>query len=314
MTGREPDTYRRGLTLGLTMAEIFILILFLLLLLLLALYAFNTEQENELQETNHILVAIEKELADVQSDPETPVAVAEKTPVAEVMKKPVTDSIKKQQSELPKKIEKLVRDNKELQARLEQKRDSLPEEMKKLERKNQALEDKLETSDTRLQETEEKLITAELFAKKGIDPPCWYQVVDRRGEPHEQPYYLMDIAVGDQNLNFKLLQAPPGSAIDEQGQAAATTYAQEYEKLPLLPLSEAGSSPLREFIAMTEPIKHMGDDKQIRHYACKFYARVWDLTSATAKERWKQAEDAIKQSFYTYRVRNDPWPYPQLVE
>ena len=49
MTVRESDTYRRGLTLGLTMAEIFILILFLLLLVLLALYAVNFEQEKELQ-------------------------------------------------------------------------------------------------------------------------------------------------------------------------------------------------------------------------------------------------------------------------
>ena len=49
MTVRESDTYRRGLTLGLTMAEIFILLLFLLLLVLLALYAVNFEQEKELQ-------------------------------------------------------------------------------------------------------------------------------------------------------------------------------------------------------------------------------------------------------------------------
>ncbi len=51
----------------------------------------------------------------------------------------------------------------------------------------------------------------------------------------------------------------------------------------------------------------MGKNGQIRDYSCVFYVKVWDLTSETAKKRWQQAEDTIKDWFYTYRVRNDPW-------
>ena len=120
-------------------------------------------------------------------------------------------------------------------------------------------------------------------------------------------YYLLDIAIHNKHLRVRLLDAPPGSAMDESGAKSPVTYGEEYAKLPLSPFADTKNISLEEFEMIARPIRDMGKNKQVRQYACVFYVKVWDLTSDTAKERWQQAEDVIKNSFYTYRVRHDPW-------
>ena len=299
MFERDSSMYRRGLTLGLTVAEIFILILFVLLLVLLALYALNVKTKNELDQTKNEL-------------------------------RIKTNEFKEMQISLPKEIEHLKRNidslkqtvvdvNKEnaiIKELLNQTENSFPEDIPKLtvdlasaKVENAKLTEELET----ILQTNNQL-RDELSARKGIDPPCWYQVQHQQGKRKETPYYLLDIAVHNEYLRLKLRDAPPGRAIDEYEKFVPTSYAEEYAKLPLAPLSTSNNISLQEFVEMTEPIKNMGKNKEIRNYSCVFYVSVWDLTSTTAKERWKKAEDVIKQSFYTYRVREDPWRYDDVAD
>ena len=273
MTVRESDTYRRGLTLGLTMAEIFILILFLLLLVLLALYAVNFEQEKELQSATNDIEEIRIELREAKKE------------LAAAVKK--VNELEKNQ--LPEDIVHIVR---------------------KLQKENKHLADALDASNTKSEEQQKTIdeLSAQLAKAKGIDPPCWYKVTTRNGERREASYYLMHVAVHNEYLKIRMPEAPPpGYALDESEQKATTSYREEYEKLPLPPSGTTKQVSLRQFATMTEPIKRMGKNKQIRDYACVFYVKVWDLTAATAKTRWMKAEDVVKESFYIYRTKDEPW-------
>ena len=273
MTVRESDTYRRGLTLGLTMAEIFILILFLLLLVLLALYAVNFEQEKELQSATNDIEEIRIELREAKKE------------LAAAVKK--VNELEKNQ--LPEDIvhivRKLQKENKHLADALDE-ANTLPEEP----RERQA-----ETENKN--KSQQKIISnlrGQLAAAKGIDPPCWYKVTTRDGERHESPYYLMDVAVYNAHLQVRMRAAPPGYALDESKQKATTSYQEEYDKLPLPPSGTTKQVSLRQFATMTEPIKRMGKNKQIRDYACVFYAKVWDFTPAC-----ETVQETQRSSFLT---------------
>ena len=121
------------------------------------------------------------------------------------------------------------------------------------------------------------------------------------------------MAVHDQYVTVRLNQNVPlpGRAVDESGTKAPTTYRQEFEKLPApvkhLTAVEEKQFSLGEFRAIAEPVKMLGKSGQIRDYACVFYVKIWDHTSAAAKQRWQQARAAIERFFYPLLVRNDPW-------
>ena len=326
MTMRESDTYRRGLTLGLTMAEIFILLLFLLLLVLLALYAVNFEQEKELQSATEDIekTQIELDAANTKSEEQ----------------QGTIDNLITKSANATEKNQSLIKENKHLVGALDAANtkseeqqgtiDNFSTQLANATEKNQSLikENKhlvgaLVVANTisgglqkKLEETEDKNkslqkiideLRDQLAKAKGIDPPCWYKATTRNGEHHEEPYYLMDVAVYNEYLQIRMREAPPGYALDESEQKATTSYREEYEKLPLPPSGTNKKVSLHEFATMTEPIKRMGKNKQIRDYACVFYAKVWDFTAATAKIRWKKAEDIIKNNFYILRINNDPW-------
>ena len=186
----------------------------------------------------------------------------------------------------------------------------LKNENQSLTEENQSLADALDEANTlpkepreRQAETEnknksqQKIISnlrGQLAAAKGIDPPCWYKVTTRDGERHESPYYLMDVAVYNAHLQVRMRAAPPGYALDESKQKATTSYQEEYDKLPLPPSGTTKQVSLRQFATMTEPIKRMGKNKQIRDYACVFYAKVWDFTPAT-----ETVQETQRSSFLT---------------
>ena len=242
MAYRDPGSYRSGLTLGLTMAEIFMLILFLMLFIALALYIYNDEKDGELKTALKEL----KELQDAKQ---------------------------------------------ELEKTLEESKEELPEDI------------------VEIGEKEDTSPTSGRHKSKGIDPPCWYEVVEREDKRHEKPHYLADIAVHNKYLIVRLHWPPRGRAIDEDGTKASRTYAEEYQSLPLPSLDSAKEKrlSLKQFQNLFGPVRAMGKQGQIRDYPCVFYARVWDNTSKNAKRRWKNASKTIKQAFYIYEVQNDPW-------
>lgn len=304
MFERESDTYRRGLTLGLTMAEIFILLLFLLLFMLLAVYAGNAKSKQKTDAVKNDLaecVAEARELPPVKAEleqcmqgksaaddkfAECAVEARELPPV-----KVELEQCKQEKSVADDKFAECTADARELPP----------------------VKAELEQCEQGKQESDKTIAQLRKQISKGINPPCWYKVEDRHDGRHEKAYYLMNIAVHDDHLQVALRPPPPGRAIDENEKPASTSYREEYARLPLAPFRPAGDMSLATFANNAEPIRSKGKDKrdsdyQIRDYSCVFYAAVWDMTGPTKKERWKHARATIEIYFPAYVVQDDPWP------
>ena len=308
MTELEP--YRRGLTLGLTIAEIFILLLFLLLL---ALYAFDAETKAKSKQRQKELEVVNKKLDDARATYPKEIEALKrenaslKTVLGDAQKENTRSATLIAQKEkeldslrsaLPRDVQELTREIEVLKKNLEDAQDENATKM--------ALINEKEKERNQYRE-ENKQLRAELYSSKGIDPPCWYKVETRQGKRHEKAYFLMDIAVHNEYLQVRSRKPPPERAIDERGQVAPTNYSEEYAKLSLTHLETTKNITLPELEKIAKPIWGMGKNEQIRNYSCVFYVKVWDFTPNEAKERWQQAEDEIKNWFYTLRIRNDPW-------
>lgn len=312
----ESGAHRRGLTLGLTMAEIFILILFLLLLLFLTLH-------NEYAQTKVTLAGVRDELTATATEYESRASLPDEIRRLERKNAELEESLADVETENTITKSLLEKNEKRLDAAeksLAEARERLPKDARELAEQVESLEKDLadahekETDSARQLERIRKSnaeLRDQLYASKGVDPPCWYEVVQRNGKRHEKPHYLLDVAVHDEYLRVRVNRSVPlpGYAVDESGQRAFTSYAEEYANLPLARLAAAKETrmSLDEFRALAEPVKRMGKDGQIRDYACVFYAKIWDHTSATAKGRWKRAREKIEDFFYPLLVRNDPW-------
>ncbi|MDD9884085.1 MAG: hypothetical protein OXU62_06020 [Gammaproteobacteria bacterium] len=312
----ESGAHRRGLTLGLTMAEIFILILFLLLLLFLTLH-------KEYEQTKVTLAGTRDELTEITTEYESRASLPDEIRRLERNNAELRETVTEFETENTITKSLLEENEKRLDAAeksLAEARDQLPTETRELVERVESLEQDLASAQEEKTDSAQQLekvrkrnaeLRNQLYASKGVDPPCWYEVVQRKGKRHEKPHYLLDVAVHDEFLRVRVNRYVPlpGYAIDEGGQRASTSYAEEYAKLPLARLATAEEKrmSLEEFHAFAEPVKRMGKDGQIRDYACVFYAKIWDHTSATAKGRWKRAREKIEDFFYPLLVRNDPW-------
>ncbi len=299
----ESTTYRRGLTLGLTMAEIFLLVLFLLLLTFLPLH-------HEYEQTKETLTDVKEELKEIAAKHEDRASLPEEI---QILKRKNTE-LEKTIAEIEKQntiTKDLLEESKEKQGiaeqSLENERKELPDDVRKLVEQIDQLKSDMTTIEEENADLRKKLNGVD----KGVDPPCWYEVVTRKEKRHEKPHYLLDVAVHDEHLRVRVNKSMPlpGYAIDENDQSASTSYAEEYAKLPLTSLAAVKEKQfsLEEFQAIAEPIKQMGKTGQIRKYECVFYAKIWDHTSTTAKKIWQQSRAEIEDFFYPFLVENDPW-------
>lgn len=314
MLHNETDSYRRGLTLGLTMAEIFILLLFLFLLVLFLLHADGEnlrDEKKDLQNINHqnenYLVELKKTIEESSQLPDeiTRLVRREKRTKHELY-----NEIKKRAA-IGQDLAKSQQENKRLREILKGNRKQTKREL--YSTKKDLAESQRENEQLRAELAEsQKNELAGIYSNKGIDPHCFYKVkIDKNGNRKENSYSLLDIAVHDRGIRVKLRQVPQDRAIDEKGKSASKTYPEEHRTLPLDSIRENLSEYLSndEFIKITKPIKQMGKNKQIRPYSCVFTARLSDCTSekAGAKKFWQDAETAIKESFYIDPVRKRPW-------
>ena len=144
-----------------------------------------------------------------------------------------------------------------------------------------------------------------VLQEKGVNPPCWYEKVPTPdGGLREKPFYTFKLAVFDDGIVVRKVETPPGGAEDD----GEGTYALESEQLGLHQLPYDSPLSDAEFLNQFRDIQRAGKERQVRSYSCIFWVRVWDRTSATAKERWKEAHLNIVQGLFgTYVVREDPW-------
>lgn len=273
----ENNAYRRGTVLGLTVAEVFILLLFLVLIALLALVRDWEVERGEAQHEQEALQAWQGVLEEFRK-PEDVVALR----------------LLKEEAERTSQRQRERADA--LQEVLEKSKDGVAA----------AVEEALSQAETAREAARQAEHELHMLRTKGINPPCWYRKVPTdAGATREKPHYTFNIAVFDEHMIVLPASTPTGGASDDSN----ATYRDEARRLNLdgLPYNQPLSN--RAFRDRFARVEREGRSATVRSYPCIFWARVWDRTSPSAKNRWQSAHDeTIEALFGTYRVRDDPWP------
>lgn len=278
--------YRRGIVLGLSLAELFILLVFLLLLALIGYALSRDDQANRQEQT----IAEQQE----QLDALAPIIDADPS---ELEQRKLIARLAREKSDAEKRAEEAEQQVKMFR----NENTSLHEEKEAWQKEREILTERAETSEKIANQTRKEL-------QKGQNPPCWYKTVNEEGKTREKSYYLFNIAVYDNHMIVLRRPAPPGRADDDNG----LPYIEEANQIGLDKIPY--NTPLTdvELDEYMRSIHNLGKDGKVRSYSCIFYARVWDETSDIAKERWQNAHDVVLEGLFgTYRVdKNEPWPEP----
>ncbi len=135
---------------------------------------------------------------------------------------------------------------------------------------------------------------------KGQDSPCWFRPAKRaNGEPYERPTYIFHIRIADQGIFVQDTPAP------------TSAYREQKRRLPFERRALNRWLGDEEFVTAFQPLKLAGENRGVRDdRRCTFYVAVWDATSETSKRRYKRAHNEVVQAvFNTYEYRQDPWPH-----
>ena len=263
------QSFSRGTVFGLTVAEIFILLVFVLLLIFLTFLRQVHEErksiERQLVETQHVIARWNQVINGFET---------------------------------PEEVLTLTAAPADSNAKLNEIRDALAAVNDDPQR---PLEEQVKEAVNKLQSALAEVATM----KKGVNPPCWYEVVQDAEGTREKPHYTFEIGVLDDGILVRSLPVPAGGAEDDD---ASGSYAAEADFLALgeLPFDRKLSD--QEFLVNFNRIWEAGKSGGVRSYSCIFWTKVWDLTSAGAKARWKHVHlNVIEPLFGTYVVRSDPW-------
>jgi hypothetical protein len=298
--------YRRGLVLGLSLAELFLILLFLLLLASIGIIE-EVKKENdrykELYEKStkvdaSLIIDIEKKFGQK----------LEEIDFNELIK--ATEKIEQLEKENEILKTELIPLEKyeELEEIFEEQNLSEPDKKEVIDKINEMLEEannkeeiinNIEAIDKNLKEQNSKL-TAQIerlkILLKGQHPPCWYEDSINEYKP-EKELYIYDIKMSD---NFLVVVKRPTPL------ETVTVHIGNQNNLPPYPINSLDKEiSYEEFISNFQIYKTVGENKLIQNYSCVFFAYIWDNT--TYKEIYKKRLDEINSIFFHFPIKNDPW-------
>jgi DNA repair exonuclease SbcCD ATPase subunit len=266
--------YRRGLVLGLSLAEVFLILLFLLLLTSVGLTSSLLDEINELDETK-------EELEDRLN------FIEESTVGKEIT---IADFVR-----LEKKINALEKINKELSDQL----DDLKEDLAETEKELIKVEEKLAEAEKELviagEEAAKKDQVIDEYAKNGQDPPCWFVNIpdaDEASGIRQRHVKIFDVKIEDDFFSVRRHDNSKIKLKIDRGNIAA--------------LPQVGSTILnkklsaREFTQKFSQFKAAGNEKLIQNYKCRFMVDVFDATSINNKSGYKRNLRVIENLFYKF--------------
>jgi hypothetical protein len=272
--GEQHTAYRRGLVLGLTMAEVGILVIFVLLLLL-ALAAFERQR-----------------FAETAAVPPERLEELNRT---EQALQAITEAVGVRAAATPAEIQELVRavtesaESPEGQAALRAMRSAV-EEMKRTEDEIRRMAERLEGESTSMAATVAQQ-SRDLAVKEGQlkhaeqrlrslgrggagARPCWV-------EPDGSVVFLYDVILTSRGIRMRLRDEVLGSP------RLADLAAPAFD--PAVTLSE------EEFRSRTRSLYDYGRRAENQ---CAFHVYVWDGTAAAEKERYKDLLRTVEGHFY----------------
>lgn len=294
------DQYRKGLVLGLTMAEVMMLILFGLLIAFVMVVGKDGQSDPD-ERRDSILAEIEKlveekgsSLEDLRDDFDELWAArqgeAEQRRRAELAEKRRGDALDE------KEIAERQRDDALDQKELAEKRrdDALKQKERAEKEKSEAESDRSkavndrEEAERQRDEALERMETAERERDElrdelhGIDrPPCWKKAL-------RTPYYSFAVALTGDGYEFRRLPTP-----DEH-------IGSEAEKLHDEITTGTKIFTEREMLAATSRIN---DWSRAQEDMCVFYVKITDRTGPQEKKTYKRRRATLENVFYTYDAR-----------
>lgn len=266
----QTSAYRRGVLLGLTMAEIIMLIVFLLLLSFAALM---TEQQKKLklieshkESIERILVILDSQEPDITKEL---ISTIESLPAAI---KQIKDNalINTQTSDvsqvITKAIDKMVIEKKIVESKGQGSiENQLVEASKKIE--------ELQVDTKNLQDQKESLLQRLQNEGKGASwPSCW---TDSNGRNE----YI-----------FKIDLASEGIAIVDNPIPARV---EEKSRLPIQAIKYGTLRTVQEFLSETRPLFDWSVERK-----CRFFVMLYDKTGANEKVRFKELMRRVEEHFY----------------
>ena len=321
--------YRRGLVLGLSLAELFLILLFLLLLIATGLNQIKEQKINELTDQLDALyeaygskITLEDFTKLVQNAGERQRLIKEN----EALRDDLADAEQKltEAKELTEILEKnnvtleqlaglieseeglveALSDIKQLQNEIDQRENRINELEIEVATKDATVEI-LETENEKLEEAlagsiEQVQILAEA---KGIDPPCWFRPRPGSSENNKLrpiPVKLFDIQIKDNGLIVRPKDNSAYANIEvNYGDTEAVT------DLNVMPYNTLLSK--RQFLTGFSWIRDVGKKGKVQPYPCKFLVDLFDGTSAANKSGYKAYKEGTVEALFNTFLPKDPW-------
>lgn len=309
---RQDRSYRRGLVLGFTMAEIMILILFAILMALGATIVSKEERIKALTQVSGenavssalLIQEIRRAFPDAQTIDEQFKEIR-----MAIQNSKELDVVKRELEKLHDELESY----KELEALLEKVKDSSKTPLKNIAQdvilgkeikefaKNQtppldpkdiksalyALNNSTDlASQKRVIEKENKTLKGQILnltqrlGGRGTEyPPCWVA-------PNGKPDYIFDVALKSNGYIIRDRKLPHRQ--------------EEQSQLPIQQISFDTTISQGTFSKQTEPLLNWS-----KEHNCRFFIRIYDMTGQQEKDNYKLKERILQQSFYSYEVLNE---------
>jgi len=278
--------YRRGIVLGLSLAELFILLVFLLLLALLG-YALlrddqSVRQAQTIAEQQEQIVNLQEQVAPFENiDPNDLIRQNEQLKGDLLVAQGRAEDANRRAEEAEREAEQQA-----------QRVADLERENERAEARVREAERRAIVAESARQEAERELAESQVF---GQFSPCWYVVVQEQGGEREKAVFTFDVRMKNETVLVQRHYRRPPSG--------ARTPAAEYDHAAL-----GRELPYTEFMRKFEPLKIAGREKSIRDRECYFHVQLWDAT--TDKAAYKRAfHDYVSEVFVPTPTRRDPWPH-----
>lgn len=314
------QAYKRGLILGLTMAEIILLLLFSLLL---ALAALSIEQDKKIEiirnerdkyaEDLRIneqklkavmatlsqsdLSSIKKELVRLK---EQELQIAHLLDRLEIdVNAPITERLDQlfekttKLNEVARTIEKagFPTSSKELESALDRVKDAQAEiavadkARETAEKEKAQISEELNDAKYGLSQKDGQIAnmqrTLNSLGKGTEKPACWAD------EKTGKPIYIYNAGLTSEGIIVRHSATPPWA---------------KARQLPIDAIPYDKNLSPREFVREASPIFQWSEKNE-----CRFFVRSYDLTGPTEKKIYKRHTRYLESAFYKYEVLDDPW-------
>ena len=314
------QAYKRGLILGLTMAEIILLLLFSLLL---ALAALSIEQERKIETIQNERDKYAEDLRINEQKLKTVMTLLSESDLSSIKKELIR--LKDQEQQIARLLDRLEIDKnapaperldqlfekttklsevaktienagfppepKELESALDRVKDAQAEieaadkARESAENEKAQLAQELEDAEQGLSQKDGQIAnmkrTLDRFGKGTEKPACWAD------EKTGKPIYIYNAGLTSEGIIVRHSATPPWA---------------KARQLPIDAIPYDKNLSPREFIRKADPIFQWSEKNE-----CRFFVRAYDLTGPTEKKIYKRHTRYLESAFYKYEVLDDNW-------